>query len=123
MNKMLFFAMLCLTTYNVSYAQTTDEIKEQAKINDKFSIMFNFSSNIKLPDSVKTILINYAKNKNLDIQTTLKQQYKLKMIYDVRNNKEDRLYLCDAFIKECNMHETYMPVFLIQDVKKFILSN
>jgi hypothetical protein len=121
--RLIAIIFLNIAIINSTSAQVTDEIKEQARINDKFSTMFNFSANTKLPDSVTTILINYAKNKNLSLQTVLKQQFKLKMIYDERNAKEDRLLLCEQYIKECYAYETYMPLFLIQDVKKYILSH
>lgn len=88
---------------------------------DKFIGLYQKSVAVALPDSVYNILKNFAFVKSYPESTVLKNEYMLKVIYNNELSISDRLYACDFLSKQYAAPQSYVPVFLIDEMKNSLI--
>jgi hypothetical protein len=120
--------ILCITLCSLicclsSKAQTYEQTLEEDKKSQKLTEMYVKSAVVILPDSVYTILKDFAINNNRPINLVMKQQFLLKMIYNTNLSKEERLIACNNLIKQYSGIEPVGPIFLVNNMKTYLLSN
>ena len=111
--KITLFGFLSFFSYITSNAQTYEETLEADRKAQKLTEMYVKSANVKLPDSVYTILKDFALKNNKSEALVLKQEFLLKMIYNTDLSIEDRILACDSIIKQYNRNKTKGPLTLV----------
>lgn len=124
MKKRLFACTILLFIFSIkSFAQTNEQSIENDKKAQRLTNIYVKSANVVLPDSVYTILKEFAKNKNLPIDRVMKQQYGLKMIYNTALSIEERLLACQLLTSIYSGIEPVGPLFLVNNMKKMLTST
>ena len=109
------FAGLC---FKFSYSQAPLAVTKPNFLHDKLMDMHVKSyNNVNLPDSVTQILINYARNKNLEYQLVLRNSFMFKTIYNERLSVDDRLFACRHYISANSGIESYVPVYFLKQLE------
>lgn len=114
---LLFFLFVGLF-FKVSYSQAPLAASNPNFLHDKLVDMNVKSYNtVSLPDSVTQILINYARNKNLEYQLVLRNSFMFKTLYNERLPVVDRLFACRHYITANSGIESYVPVFFLKQLE------
>ncbi len=122
--KLLLLLFVLIFTLNKIFSQTPLGAANPNFVHDKITEFYTKSVDVKLPDSVYTILKNYAHNKNFNEFSVLRNDYMFKVLYNKNISIEDRLYACNFFIKS-NMTETYsyVPIYFLKALQLDLIAK
>ena len=116
--SLLLFFLFAGFCFKFSYSQTALAATNPNFLHDKLTDMNVKSYNtVSLPDSVTQILINYARNKNLEYQMVLRNSFMFKTLYNERLSVVDRLFACRHYIKANSEIESYVPVYFLKQLE------
>lgn len=124
MNKFLLILLfMCIILVKPSHAQAPLAAANPNYLHDKLEGMYSKSANVKLPDSVYTILKNYAFNKGLPQAAVLKNDLVVKVLYNETLSLEDRIFYADFLLKPSKEKIPYIPIFLLEGLRTNLLSK
>ena len=122
--KLLTLFIISILVLNKSYCQAPLGAANPNFVHDKITDFYTKSVEVKLPDSVYTILKNYARNKNYNEFSVLRNDYVFKVLYNKNISIGDRLYACNFFIKS-NITETYsyVPIYFLKALQLDLIAK
>lgn len=122
--SLLLFFLLASFFSKLSYSQAPLAAANRNFVHDKLTDFDNKSINfVTLPDSVTKILIDYARNKNLDYQLVLKNSYMFKVLYNEALSIDDRLFACGYYIKWNSGQYQYSPLYFLKQLEAWLISR
>ena len=111
------------TIYSIpTFAQTANHTEEDLKA-QKMTQIYIKSADYQLPDSVYTILKEYAFKNGFSEKLVLKHDLLLKMIYNTSLTKEERILSCDMILKQYNITNAIIPIYLVTNMKNTLISS
>lgn len=116
--KFYLFFLLATTISCASIAQAPLAATNPNFVHDKLTdLMVRSQSTVSLPDSVTQILINYARNKNLEYQLVLRNSYMFKVLYNETLSIDDRLFACKYYIAANSDLYQYAPLYFLKELQ------
>ena len=122
-NLLLFFLFTALF-FKFSYSQAPLATTNPNFVHDKLEELSAKSLHtIILPDSVTQLLINYARNKNLEYQLVLRNSYMFKVLYNENLSIDDRLFACKYYILANSDLYQYSPLFFLKELQASLIAR
>lgn len=118
MNQRFFIlnVMLICMSYS-SFSQAPLAALNPNAEHDMIDGFYQRSVNVKVPDSVFTILKNYAYNRGLAVSSVLKNELTLRILYNNDIPEEKRIQVCNFILRTTKDENAYIPLFLVQNIK------
>ncbi len=118
MNKRFFLFLLTTSIITTTvFSQAPLAATNPNFEHDKMMGYYLQSQEVKLPDSIYTILKNYAFNKSLKEAAVLRNDYVFKVLFNKNLSTTDKLFACNFFIKANSDPYPYVPVFLLKSIQ------
>ena len=125
MKKSLIILFVFSTfTFSFSYCQAPLSATNPNFVHNKLTeLMIKSQSAVHLPDSVTQILINYARNKNLEYQLVLRNSYMFKVLYNENLSVDDRLFACKYYIEANSELYQYAPLYFLKELQNSLIAR
>ena len=120
--SLLILFVLSTFTFSLSFSQAPLSATNPNFVHDKLTdLMVKSQSAVSLPDSVTKILINYARNKNLEYQLVLRNSYMFKVLYNESLSIEDRLFASKYYIEANSGLYQYAPLYFLKQLQNSLI--
>ena len=120
--SLLILFILSSFLYISGYSQAPLPVTNPNFLHDKLmDFMVKSQSAVSLPDSVTKILINYARNKNLEYQLVLRNSYMFKVLYNESLSIEDRLFANKYYIEANSGLYQYAPLYFLKQLQNSLI--
>lgn len=118
MKSLLLFFLFAGSFFMTSYAQAPlAAVSNPNFVHDKLTNMHNVSLDVKVPDSIYTIIKNFAHNRNIDENSALREIYMFKILFNENLSVDERLYAATYFVQVNFGTREYTPSFLLKQLQ------
>jgi len=124
MNKKIYTCLIVFfILVKASFAQAPLAATNPNFLHDKLEGLYSKSATVKLPDSVYTILKNYAFNTGLPQAAVLKNDLCIQVLYNPNLTIEDRIFYADFLLRPTKEPIPYIPMFLLESFRANLVSQ
>lgn len=123
--SLLLFFLFAGLFFKISYSQAPLAAASNPNyIHDKLTELYAGSFyKSEVPDSVYTILKNFARNKHIDENIVLRNIYMFKVLYYEGFTIDDRLFAVKQYIKANNGIYEYAPLYFLKEIEATLNSK